>query len=118
MAMKVSPDLSDPRRVLTLVVSLAMLAGALFAWWYGAGNNSAFASAAMGRVGIVLFALFFAWPSLKRPAQWLPAGVAMICVVALIVIAAQPKLVFAAIPAAGLLIAVSSVVRAFRGRDR
>ncbi|TWU05657.1 hypothetical protein [Stieleria varia] len=108
---------ADPRRLLALGFSILMLVGALMAYLFGSGNSAGFAAAGLGRVGIVMFALFLAWPSLRRPSQWLPAGAAMIGVVALIVIAANPRLAIAAIPAAGLLITVSAFARAFRRRD-
>ena len=107
--------LSEPRRALALVISIAFAAIALAAWWYADGDSrKTFVAAACGRISIVLFALWLAWPSLKKPARWLPAGAPVIGVVALIVIAAQPRLIIPAIPVVGGLITLSAVVRAFR----
>ena len=114
---KPEPETSfDDRRPLTLIASLILMGGSALCYFYGTGNNAAAAGAVLGRVGAVLFALFIAWPSLRRPAAWLPAGAAIICVVALIAIAAQPKLVIYAIPATGLLIFLSGMVRVTRGK--
>lgn len=104
----------DLRRVMALVMSITMLVIALLAWWFSGGSTGKFVAAACGRIGLVLGALWLAWPSLKRPAKWLPASVPVIGVVALIVIAAQPRLIFPAIPIVGGLIALSALAKAFR----
>ena len=106
--------LSDERRRMTLVVSLVMLTAAVLAWWFSTDSTGKFIAAGCGRIGIVMGALWLAWPSLKRPAQWLPAGFAVIGVIALIAIAAQPRLILPAIPIVGVLITLSAFARAFR----
>ncbi|KAA5545612.1 hypothetical protein FYK55_07800 [Roseiconus nitratireducens] len=92
------------------------MAISLGAWWFGsdASGSSNFLSAASGRIGIVLAALWLAWPSLKRPAKWLPASAPVIGIIALIVVAAQPKLILPAIPIVAGLVTLSALVRAFR----
>jgi hypothetical protein len=92
-----------------------MLVGATLAWWLGDKSWSTFASAAMGRMGLVMGALWLAWPSLSRPARWLPPGIAVACVLGLIVLAAQPRFVVFVLPAIGLLTFVASIARGFRG---
>ncbi|NND96036.1 MAG: hypothetical protein HKN47_01760 [Pirellulaceae bacterium] len=105
----------DPRRNVVAVLSLLLMAGGLAAWWLGEESWSTFASAAMGRIGIVLGALWLAWPSLRRPARWLPPGIAVGCVLGLIVLAAQPRLIVFVLPALGALTMLAAVVRALRG---
>jgi hypothetical protein len=104
----------EHRRLLVLVMSVTLLVG------YGIGltvnDQSGFKplSEMMGRIGLLLGALWLAWDSLRRPAQWLPPGMALASILVLAVLAAQPKLIVAALPALGVLIAVSVVVRALR----
>ena len=115
---KTSPDhdsgSTDIRRLLALVISITMLIVALAAWWFSAGSTGKFVAAACGRIGLVMGALWLAWPSLKRPAKWLPASVPVIGVIALVAIAAQPRLIIPAIPIVGGLITLSALVKAFR----
>lgn len=108
--------LQDVRRLATLVVSVLMLLTALATWWFYGEQSGAskFVAAACGRIGLVLGALWLAWPQLKKPAKWLPASAPVIGIVALIVIAAQPRLLIPAIPIVGALITLSAFVKAFR----
>jgi hypothetical protein len=109
-----SNDAPDPRRAIVLALSITLLVGSLAARWYGEGGSGSFATSAMGRIGLVMGALWLAWPSLQRPAQWLPPGIAVAMVVALGVLAAQPKLIFPAIFAITALFAVSAIVRSLK----
>lgn len=105
----------DYRRLLVLVVAIGMLATCGFLQWrFGQDGSAKFAAAATGRIGLVLAALWLAWPSLRRPASWLPPGFAIICVVALMVLAAQPRLIIVAIPALGGLLALATVIRTLK----
>ncbi len=105
----------DPRRsiVLVLAVGLLMICGWV-TWRYGQAGSAKFVAAATGRIGLVMAALWLAWPSLRRPAQWLPPGFAIIGVVTLAVLAAQPRLIIVAIPAFGGLLALATIVRSLR----
>ncbi|TWU21581.1 hypothetical protein Pla52o_37680 [Novipirellula galeiformis] len=103
------------RRPLLLLIAIALLVGSAAVWWWGDESSARFAAAAMGRVGLVLAALWLAWPSLRRPARWFPPAVAVIGVISLMVLAAQPRLIFAVVPAAGTLITITMLVRSFRG---
>tara|TARA_R110002049_G_scaffold2750_2_gene21762 strand:- start:642038 stop:642424 length:387 start_codon:yes stop_codon:yes gene_type:complete len=107
-------EVHDPRRTLVLLLAAALLAGSAAAWWFGEKGAATFAAAAMGRIGLVMGALWLAWPSLRRPARWLPPGVAVLGVVALGVLAASPRLVVVVVPALSVLIALAAVVRGFR----
>ncbi|MCC9602397.1 hypothetical protein LOC67_17745 [Stieleria sp. JC731] len=104
--------------MMTLIASIVLLAVALTAYLFGESSSGTFFSAALGRVGLVLAALWLAWPSLKKPATWLPASVPVIGVCALIVIAAQPRLLIPAIPMVGALITISTVISAFRKKPK
>ncbi|MFG0262586.1 MAG: hypothetical protein ACF788_09375 [Novipirellula sp. JB048] len=114
------PEFSPPnlRRLLLLLIAIALLIGSAATWWWGEESSARFAAAAMGRVGLVLLALWLAWPSLRRPARWFPPAAAVIGVISLMVLAAQPRLVFAVLPAAGMLITLSTLVRADRGPSK
>ena len=86
-------------------------------WWYGdVGATSRFASESLLRIAIVLGCLWMAWPSLKRPAAWLPAGVAGACLVGLMAIAARPKLVVMVVPVVGVIATLATVKRMFSSR--
>jgi hypothetical protein len=56
-------------------------------------------------------ALWLAWSSLRRPARWLPPGFAVLGVVVLAILAAQPRLIVVAIPAFGALLALATLIR-------
>lgn len=109
-----SPKSIDARRLSLLVVSAVILIAAVASWWFKLGGPDDLPAQMLGRIGIVLAALWLAWPSLKRPAMWLPAGAPVIGIVALIVVAAQPRLLLPAIPMVAVLISLSAIVRAFR----
>lgn len=98
-----------------LIIAIALLATcAVVTWKYGGRGSAKFVAAATGRVGLVMGALWLAWPSLRRPASWLPPGFAVIGVVTLGVLAAQPRLIIVAIPALGTLLALATFIRAIK----
>ena len=105
---------TDVRRLMALAMSIAMLVAALLAWCFLTGSTGKFMAAACGRIGLVMGALWLAWPSLKRPAKWLPASAPVIGVIAIIAIAAQPRLIIPAIPIVAGLITLSAFAKAFR----
>lgn len=111
---KRNPERSGSRRTLALIFALLLLAGGGWLAMSQTDSSLTFASAAMLRIGLVLGMLWLAWPSLKRPARWLPPGIAMLVVLSLVVIAAQPRLILVVLPVAGGLISLGAVVRAFR----
>ncbi len=115
MAGETQWTISEIRRLMALIAGVTLLVASLLAWWLTEGSSGNFAAAACGRIGLVMMALWLAWPSLQRPAKWLPAGAAMIGVVALIVVAAQPRLLIPAIPIVGGLITLSAFIRLLRG---
>ena len=103
---------SDVRRHLILALAIGLgVASGMLSWKYGQAGSAKFAAAACGRIALTMAALWLAWPSLRRPAQWLPPGMAVAGVILLAVLAAQPRLVIVAIPAFGLLLALATVIR-------
>ncbi|WP_237607154.1 hypothetical protein [Roseimaritima sediminicola] len=79
-----------------------------------ASGHGQFGSGSMIRLGIVFGAIWLAWPSLRRPATWLPPGMAIALLALVGVVAVQPRLLPALLPAAGLLLTLSAAVRMFR----
>ncbi len=80
----------------------------------GSASTSGFMIASLVRIGLVFGAIWFAWDSLRRPARWLPPGLAVLGVIALAVVAAQPKLILVALPLFGVVAVLTSVLRIFR----
>lgn len=83
--------------------------------WSGSASTGRFTVAALTRIGLVLGAIWLAWDSLRKPARWLPPGLALVGVIGIVMVAAQPKLVIAILPLFGFLTIFTSVLRAFRG---
>lgn len=109
------PSSTDYRRILVLVAAIALLVTcAVITWGFGASGSAEFAAAATGRMGLMMMALWLAWPSLRRPASWLPPGFAMAGVIALAILAARPRLIVVAVPALGVLLALTAIIRTMR----
>ncbi len=104
----------DARRPLALIFSVLMIAGGLWLKYSEGDSAMGFASMSLLRVGIVLGVIWIAWPSLRRPAQWLPPGIAGIIVLTLCAIAAQPRLILVIAPVVGGLLTLGAIVRALR----
>ena len=108
-------DPRDGRRALVLIISVVLLGtSAICHWNFGEDGWARFVISSTGRVGLVMGALWLAWPSLKRPAAWLPPGFAVGGVILIAVVAVQPRLVFVMVPAFGVLMTVASIARKFR----
>jgi hypothetical protein len=108
-------DSNDHRRLLVLILAIGLLVtSGLVTWYYGKAGSAKFVAAATGRIGLVMAALWLAWPSLRRPAQWLPPGMAVIGVILLAVLAAQPRLIIVAIPAFGVLLTTAMIIRSMK----
>lgn len=113
----------DYRRLMAGLLAAGLLTTAAIGYatpwlgtWIGSESTTQFVVSAMTRIGLVLGAIWLAWDSMRRPASWLPPGLAMVGVVGIVVVAAQPKLIFAIVPLLGGLAVLTSVVRVFRGR--
>lgn len=108
-------SLNDQRRIVVGLLAIVLLVvSAATTLWLGDAGSANFAAAASGRIGLVLAALWLAWPSLRRPASWLPPGIPVLCVIGLAAIAAQPRLIVVAIPAMGVLTLLATFARTFR----
>lgn len=99
--------------MLFLAIALLLVCG-FVTWQYQQSGSAKFVAAATGRIGLVMAALWLAWPSLRRPASWLPPGIAVLGVVMLAVLAAQPRLIVVAIPAFGGLLALATFIRSIK----
>ena len=108
----------DHRRTIVLVLSIVLLLAYLFGLTSAEDGNFKLISEMMGRVGLFLAALWLAWPSLQKPAQWVPPGVAMLCLIGLVILAAQPRLRVFVIPVIAAAIAFGVVVKAIRGSSK
>lgn len=106
---------TDNRRVMVGVIAVALLliCGVL-SWKFGSADSARVVIAATGRIGLMMAALWLAWPSLKRPARWLPPGIAMAGVVGLAVVAARPTLILVVLPAIGTIAAITVFVRGLK----
>lgn len=104
----------DHRRTILLVLAVGLLVGSAVPTRFSTDSSAEFASHAMLRIGLVLGALWLAWDSLRKPARWLPPGIAVMGVVGLIVVATHPRMVLFVIPAFGVLLSMAAIVRAFK----
>jgi hypothetical protein len=110
------PSSTDYRRSLVLVMSVCLLSTSAWVLWrYENTGTVKVIGSATGRIGLVLGALWLAWPTLRKPARWLPPGFAVLGVAILAVLAAQPRLIVVMLPAFGGLLILASIVRAMRG---
>ncbi|MAI72518.1 MAG: hypothetical protein CMM01_16650 [Rhodopirellula sp.] len=106
---------TDFRRPMILVLSIVLLTTfAAICWNEGQRGEHKMLANGAGRVGLVMGGLWIAWPSLLRPINWLPPGIAVACVIALGVIAARPALALVAIPLVGTALFVTTIVRSFK----
>ena len=106
----------DGRRWLLAGLTVLATAVAAVVWWASDGSAaSSFVAASAFRIAVVLGCLWMAWPSLKRPMDWLPAGVAGTCLIGLMVIAARPRLVVLVVPLVGLVGVITSARRWLSG---
>ena len=108
-------DPNDYHRPMILVCSILLLTCfGVLTWYDGQGGSYKMLANATGRVGLVLAALWIAWPTLQRPIRWLPPGIAVAGVIGIGVIAAQPRLVVVAVPALCTLLALATIVRSLK----
>lgn len=109
----------DPRRAILLVLALLGIGfGIAFSLIEGLESGRAFAAASSFRIGIVMFALWLALPTLRTPMAWLPPGMAGICLIAIMALAAHPKSIVVLGPAVGALLALGWFARSFRTARR
>ena len=111
---------SSRRRLAGAVAMLLLLAAAAGHFsealpvWIGSASAANFLVSALTRIGLVFGAIWLAWDSLQRPARWLPPGLALLGTLAIILVAAQPKLIIAVLPLFGVATVLTSMLRAYR----
>ncbi len=64
--------------------------------------------------GIAAWVVWLAWPSLQKPAEWLPSGITAIVLVCMGACAVQPRLLLVLVPLVGTLIGIGAAVRFLR----
>lgn len=106
-----SPPQANRKRSLVGLLAVALIVAAMAVRWAAPDGSNVFAVSALTRIGLVLGALWLAWDSLRRPARWLPPGIAALGILGLLAIASQPRLAAVLLPAIGLLIFLGVVIR-------
>jgi len=101
-----------PPLLLPAVIALTALAFAIH-YFYG-GVIGGVGAVSVGRTALMLGAIWFAWPSLQKPVNWLPPGIAAVILLAIVAVAMQPRMALVVIPAVGGLITLASFVRMLR----
>jgi hypothetical protein len=109
----------DPMRGFVLVLTVLFAAAAAAIWWgvnhWGTTNSLwMVSSVGMTRLALVLAAMWLAWPTIRRPAMWLPPGLAAIALIAIGVCVVHPGLARVIIPLLGTLMALAGFIRFFR----
>ncbi|MEL6894693.1 MAG: hypothetical protein AAFP90_01135 [Planctomycetota bacterium] len=90
-------------------VVLLVGGGAMY-WWAMSGADI------LLRAGLLCGAIALAYPQLRRPARWLPAGGPVIVLIALAAICVQPRLALVILPIAASLLTIAWFVKAFLGK--
>ena len=111
--MKNDNDAAIQRVMMLVIAILLLLAGGIGEFRAQRFGTSPF-NAALLRVGFVLLACWIAYPVLRRPAAWLPAGATTVGVLLIGAVVFQPKLLVVLIPMFGTLLGVGALVRSFR----
>lgn len=107
--------LTGYRRWAILTIGIGgLVLGVLSHWRTGTTGEESFGSNSAFRVGVVMIAIWLALPTLNKPMRWLPPGAAVMCLIAVGAIAAQPRLVVIVVPAVGFLLTIGWLVRIFQ----
>ncbi len=107
--------LTGYRRWAILIIGIGGLALGIWSHWRtGTTGEESFGSNSAFRVGVVMMAIWLALPTLNKPMRWLPPGAAVLCLIAVGAIAAQPRLVVIVVPAVGFLLTIGWLVRIFQ----
>lgn len=81
---------------------------------FGDSGSRRFAAGMLGRLGLMMSALWLAWPSLRRPASWLPPGAIVLVIGAIAILAMRPRMVTFLLPTLAILITMGWFVKIFR----
>lgn len=102
--------------VVTIVMVMAAVAIRWMAWQGKLPSDSILVVGwdPLVRLIVVLAAALIAWPVVRKPALWLAPGMSALLLVVIGVCAVRPRLAVVLLPAVGLLIAFSGVVRLIR----
>ncbi len=100
---------------LLICIGLGIAGSLALHLFQGSAASSGFGTASLVRITILLFAVWLALPSLRRPAQWLPPGITAVLLVGVGAIVVQPRLAIVLVPIIGVLIGFAGVLRFFRG---
>lgn len=103
-----------PPLLLPLAIAFALLA--LLVWKLKGDLIGGVGATSLGRTSLLLGMIWLAWPSLQKPANWLPPGIAVVLLGGVVACGMQPKLAIVLVPLVGTLIAFSGFLRAFRGQ--
>ncbi len=99
--------------MLPLAITLACAAIGL--WLFAAtGSMLGVGAVGLGRLALLLGLVWLAWPSLQKPAEWLPSGVTAVVLVCLGACAVQPRLLLLLIPLMGTVIGIGAAMRFLR----
>lgn len=80
------------RRAIIGILSVTMIVTALVLWFFGGTGELPLVVGMMARIGVVLFTVFIAWPTLERHIQHMPVIVAAAIAVCVLILAVRPNL--------------------------
>lgn len=120
------PD-GDPMRVVILVFTILLIIAAgvlrfrpIDLWANDSGGStgslSKVISDGVARLALVMAAIWVAWPVARKPAMWLPPGLAVLALIVLSVCVVQPRAAIMLVPATGLLLTFGAVLKFFRSK--
>ena len=106
----------DWRRWALAVISVGLGAASGYLYASGVQGQAAFWAGGLGRVAILGGVMVLAWPSLRRPAAWLPAGAPLLVLIMFALVAVRPRLFLFLLPIVGAVITYRWVLKAIFGR--
>jgi hypothetical protein len=120
------PD-GDPMRVVILAFTVILvIAAAMLRFWPidfrtndsggSTGSLAKVISDGVARLALVMAAIWIAWPVARKPAMWLPPGLAVLALLVLGVCIVQPRAAVMLLPALGLLLTIGAALKFIRGK--
>ena len=80
------------RRAIVGILSVTMIVTALVLWFLGGTGELPLFVGMMARIGVVLFTIFIAWPTLERHIHHMPAIVTATLALSALFLAIRPRL--------------------------